>query len=265
MRLAEQLRQTSVVYALLLVFGLLLNTHANPIKDISIKPREEPVKLYEGTPRGKRTGINDGGPGGPALTDYPHDADIEAVYHPPSGPFVFFSGIGSSQAPYEFSQTLSPKGSILRDAFGEGKYVSRGRNPTRSKQWFGDFCDRISGIFTDKAVAKGDRVYFVGNFDGPVYECSVWSRIELPTLVKAGIKITLVDYTNFNNQKDYPIPIGLLGKRAPTEYCFDWLGDDEDPATPDVGPTLGAPYYAGYCGVHVTQVCIRCLTRALPR
>lgn len=71
----------------------------------------------------------------------------------------------------------------------------------------------------------------MGKFDGTVNDCSIWSRIELPTLLDGGIgQITLVDYTNFQNQKDYPqlsSPVkprdesDVFEKRA-QDYCFDW-------------------------------------------
>ena len=122
--------------------------------------------------------------------------------------------------------------------------------------------DRTSGYFADQAVAAGNPVYFVGKFNGEVNDCSIWSRIELPTLVAGGIQITLVDYTNFANQAPYPVPGGALGRRGAdsslvkrtNQYCADWQGDQEDPADPDSTPGVGLDYYPGNCGVHVVQV-----------
>lgn len=97
----------------------------------------------------------------------------------------------------------------------------------------------------------------MGKFDGTVNDCSIWSRIELPTLLDGGIgQITLIDYTNFQNRKDYPqlsSPVKPRDESA-QDYCFDWEGDREDPADPDSEPPIGLPYYPGSCGVHVQQV-----------
>lgn len=129
---------------------------------------------------------------------------------------------------------------------------------------FQNFLDRVSGVFADKAVEAGNTVYFVGQFDGTVLDCSIWKRIELQTLLDGGITIKLVDYSNFQNQKDYPgsnsiIPIiprdedSVLEKRG-TGYCFDWPGSGEDANDPDADPPVGIGYYPGNCGVHLQQV-----------
>ncbi|KAI4200168.1 MAG: hypothetical protein LQ350_004129 [Teloschistes chrysophthalmus] len=217
-----------------------------------------------GTPSGKQ------GAGGPDTSDYPPDKDLESDFVNPSGPFVFFSGIGDSQKPYEFANSLNNGAVILRGAFPKG-YVSRGgvtKKPLRSTQWLQDFFDRASGVFADKAVKAGKRVYFVGRFDdeNAIRPCSVWSRIELPTLAAAGVEITHVDYSNFEKKKSYAVPKDLdpapiitpreanggLVKRQ--DYCFDWQGDREDPADPDSDPQVGLGYYPGNCGVHLQQV-----------
>ena len=117
------------------------------------------------------------------------------------------------------------------------------------------------------AVAAGNPVYIVGQFDGTVLDCSIWKRIELSTLVAGNIHITLVDYSNFDKKRDYPgtTPIITIPPRSEgnaldelekreTEYCFDWPGTGEDPNDPDADSSAGIPYYPGNCGVHLTQV-----------
>ena len=251
----NKLFKLAIFNFIFIFLGLLLQVNASPVADTSVNTRDL-IKRYEGSPSGKLTDPNNGGNGGPDTSDYQSDSDIAAAYVAPSGAFIFFSGIGSSQAPYDFSQTLSPTGAILRAAFTKG-FVTRGK-PQRSQQWFQDFLDRTSGYFADQAVAAGNPVYFVGRFDAVVSDCSIWSRIELPTLVAGGIPITLVDYTNFANTKDYPIPSNLqpiiFKKRDDAKYCPDWIGDQEDPADPDSTPGTGIGYYPGNCGVHVKQV-----------
>lgn len=184
-----------------LVLGILLQAAlfqqsaiASPLTD-SVDNVRTLVKRYEGSPSGKI------GDGGPDTSDYPSDDDIRAAYIAPSGPSVFFSGIGDSQVPYNFAQSLNNGAVILRGAFPKG-YITQGK-PKRSIQWFQDFLDRVSGIFADNA--SGD-VYFVGKYDGSVDACRIWARIEYPTLLSNPNvnSITLVDYTNTANQK--PIP-----------------------------------------------------------
>ena len=249
---------------LTLFLGVLLSstffqstTIASPIAGTTSLETRDLVKRYSGTPSGKI------GDGGPDTSDYPSDKDIAAAYVAPSGPFVFFSGIEDSQAPYEFAQSTNNGAVILRGAFPKG-YITRGK-PQRSEQWFKDFLDRVSGFYADQAVKAGGTVYFVGRFDATVAGCSIWSRIELPTLTDGGIQIILVDYSNFANTRDYPVAIApiifrreenqALEKRA-QDYCFDWQGDREDPADPDSDPQVGLPYYPGNCGVHLQQVSI---------
>jgi len=227
---------------------------SSPIAGITSLEVRDLVKRYSGSPSGKI------GDGPPDTSDYPSDQDIANAYQAPSGPFVFFSGIGDSQKPFEFASSLNNGAVILRGAFPKG-YITKGK-PRKSEQWFQDFLDRVSGFYADQAVKAGGEVYFVGKFDGSVSTCSVWSRIELPTLTDGGIsKITLVDYSNFDNRKDYPLQIpnilpreenSVLQKRQ--DYCFDWQGDREDPADPDSDPQVGYDYYPGNCGVHLQQV-----------
>ena len=245
------LSKPALLTLLAFCLNIFLQVTTSPLAATSLEPQDL-VKRYEGTPAGRR------GPGGPDTSDYNTDAEIAAAFTAPSGPFVFFSGISDSQAPYQFAQSLDPAGAILRNAFTNG-FVTKGK-PRRSQQWFLDFLDRASGHFADQAVAANQPVYFVGKFNGDVDPCSIWLRIELPTLVAGGIAITLVDYTNFANQKAYPAPVidrrtqnGGLEKRA-QDYCFDWQGDREDPADPDSTPGVGLDYYPGWCVAHVVQV-----------
>ena len=253
----KRLSNVAVFSFIFFCLSFFLHTTASPLAETSLQDRDL-VKRYSGSPSGKLTDPDNGGDGGPDTSDYQSDDEIAAAYTAPSGALVFFSGIGSSQEPYNFAQTLSPAGAILRGAFPKG-FITRGK-PQRSAQWFQDFLDRTSGYFADQAVKAGNKVYFVGRFDAVVADCSIWSRIELPTLVAGGIPITLVDYTNFANQKDYPIPDNLLVgdggifKKRNSQYCHDWLGNEEDPADPDSTPGVGIGYYPGNCGVHVKQV-----------
>lgn len=201
---------------------------------------------------------------GPATSDYPSDDDIRAAFIAPAGAFVFFSGLPNpqtNQAPFKFSQTMQGA-TILRNAFPKS-YINRRfkPNPERSIEWYQNFLDRISGIYADKAVAAGGTVYFVGKYDGTVLDCSIWKRVELPTLLAGGISIKLVDYSNFANVKDYPALNSIVSRdvdraleERETGYCFDWPGDGDDANDPDADPTVGTPYYPGSCGMHLQQV-----------
>lgn len=243
------LSKPTLLTLLAFCLSIFLQVTASPLAVSSLEPQDL-VKRYKGTPSEKED------PGGPETSDYSTDAEIAAAFTAPSGSFVFFSGISNSQAPYGFAQTLSPRGVILRNTFPDG-FISRGK-PPRSKQWFQNFLDRASGFFADQAVAAGKPVYLVGKFDGDVNSCSIWVRIELPTLMAGGIPITLVDYTNFANQKPYQAPVmdrrTPKGGASPQDYCFDWEGDQEDPADPDSTPGVGLGYYPGACVAHVVQV-----------
>lgn len=137
------------------------------------------------------------GDGGPAESDYPNDDQIRGAFIPPAGPLVFFSGLPdpqNNQAPFEFTKTV-PGATILRGAFPKA-YITRKPQggPRRSLEWYQNFLDRASGVYTDKAVEKGETVFFVGTWDAQVRDCSIWNTIELPTLKAAGIPVTLVDY-----------------------------------------------------------------------
>lgn len=240
---------------------------ASPIAENSVQ-LQSLVKRYSGSPSPKQ------GTGGPDVSDYPTDDEIRAAFIPPTGPFIFFSGLPNpqtNQAPFDFSQTI-PGGTILRNAFPKSYINKRYKpNPQRSDEWYQNFLDRVSGIFADKAVEAGQDVYFVGKFDRTVLDCSIWKRIELPTLNDGGINIKLVDYSNFGNQEDYypPAPPGFIFRREDdnnalekrgTGVCFDWPGSGEDDNDPDSDAPIGIPYYPGACGVHIQQVSL-----ALPR
>ena len=231
-------------------------TLASPVTSLSTLPRTL-SKRYQGTP------APEDGDNGPAESDYPSDDEIRAALIIPSGSFVFFSGLPNpvtNQAPYQFSQTIDGA-QILRNAYPKS-YINRRYkpNPERSAEWYQNFLDRASGIYADAAVARGQTVYFVGQYDATVLDCSIWKRIELPTLIAGNIDITLVDYSNFGNQKPYPLVGALIpreeGSLVPrtTGYCFDWPGTGEDANDPDVDPPYGIPYYPGQCGVHLQQV-----------
>lgn len=235
---------------------------ASPVAATSDHGPHNLFKRYSGTPTGKEPEKNDGGD----TSDYPTDDEITAAFVPPAGAFVFFSKMGS-EVPYKYAtNTLGNGAVVLSGAYPKG-YVGRGKKPKRSQAWFLDFLDRISGLYADKAVAAGNRVYFVGVWDengNPVIaKCSIWNRIELPTLIAGSIPITFVDGSNVANTKDYPvpdppvfspiIPRELLEKRG-SGHCFDWEGDREDPADPDSDQPIGLDYYPGNCGVHLEQV-----------
>lgn len=233
---------------------------ASPVAENSVQVQSL-VKRYSGSPSPKQ------GDGGPDVSDYPSDDEIRAAFIAPSGPFIFFSGLPNpqtNQAPYDFSQTI-PGGTILRNAFPKSYINKRFKpGPQRSDQWYQNFLDRVSGIFADKAVEAGNEVYFVGKFDRTVLDCSIWKRIELPTLNDGGINIKLVDYSNFGNQEDYypPDPLGFIFRREEsntlekrgTGVCFDWPGSGEDENDPDSDAPVGIGYYPGACGVHIQQV-----------
>lgn len=251
------LSKPTLLTLLAVCLSIFLQAAASPLAVTSLEPHDL-VKRYLGTPSPKDGTGGPDGPGGPDTSPYNTDAEIAAAFTAPSGPFVFFSGISDSQAPYNFAQTLNPPGAILRKTFPDG-FVTLGK-PKRGKQWFLNFLDRLSGYFVDQAVAAGKPVYFVGKFNYDITPCSIWLRIELPTLMAAGIPITLVDYTNFANQQAYQASLintrtqnGSLEKRAPVA-CFDWQGDQEDPANPDSTPGVGLDYYPGWCVAHVIQV-----------
>lgn len=249
---------TLLLFALFQLIAFQSRALATPLAESSLSLQSLGKRYYNNDISPKD------GDTGPATSDYPTDDEIRAAFIPFQGPFVFFSGLPNpqtNQAPYQFSQTIVGA-SILRNAFPRS-YINRRYkpNPERSAEWYQNFIDRASGIYADMAVKKGDKVYFVGQWDGTVLDCSIWKRVELPTLLAGNIEITLVDYSEFSNQKPYPgtgendpsSGGGLRLNKRLTGYCFDWPGTGEDANDPDVDPPVGIPYYPGSCGVHLIQ------------
>ncbi|KAF2105788.1 hypothetical protein BDV96DRAFT_591868 [Lophiotrema nucula] len=241
------MRFTQALLGFLLPASILQGVLATPLPDV----HSGLAKRYSGTPTGKQ------GDGGPDDSDYPSDDDIRGAYIAPSGASVFWSQIGTSQAPYDFAQSIG--GVIVRGTYPKG-YTNQNK---RSSQWIQDFRDRFSAIYAEKASGE---VFFVAPFDNKIDACRIWSRMELPSLMDNSdvTKITLVDYTNFANKKTIweptSIPFSkreeainqLLSKRA-DQACNDWDGYGDDPADPDADPSVSIPYAPGWCGVHVTQ------------
>lgn len=187
-----------------------------------------------------------GGQSGPDTSNYPNDDEIKAAYITANGPTVFYSNIGAPDKAHEFATSIG--GRLLSDAF-PAKYIAYNG---RGKKWFQNFADRASGILADKASGE---VFFVGRWDLAVDSCRVWARVEYQSLLNNPdvTKITLVDYSNFDNKKDYPGLPNQKVKRG-NGYCFDWDGDREDPLGQPSDPGLDIGYYPGNCGVHVVQV-----------
>ena len=251
---------TLLLYALFQLIAFQSTALASPLAETSLSLPSLRERYYDKNIAPKE------GDGGPDESDYPNDDEIRAAFIPFQGPFVFFSGLPNPQTnskPYDFSQTVD--GTILRNAFPKSYINQRYKpNPVRSDQWYQNFLDRASGLYADMAVNQGKKVYFVGQWDGTVLDCSIWKRVELQTLLDGNIEITLVDYSNFENQKPFPgtdvddlISDGSTLKKRLTGYCFDWPGTGDDPNDPDADPPVGNPYYPGNCGVHLTQVSVQ--------
>lgn len=106
-------------------------------------------------------------------------------------------------------------------------------------------------------------------------DCSIWKRIELPTLEAAGINIKLIDYSNFANEEDYfppPPPLTIFHREESTElekrgtgYCYDWPGSGEDDNDPDSDGPIGIRYYPGSCSVHIQQASPQASSQELMR
>ena len=176
-------------------------TLASPVAKASIASLE---KRYSTANLAGRQGTKSG----PATSDYPSDTEIKAAFIPQKGPYVFFSGLpnpANNPDPAKFAKTVDGA-VVLIDAFPKSYTERRYNNVERSEEWYQNFLDRISGIWADMAVKEGKAVYFVGKSDAIFRKCSVWNRVELPTLKSSNIKITLVDHTNFKNQKDFLYP-----------------------------------------------------------
>lgn len=188
------------------------------------------------------------GNAGPDTSNYPTDDEIKAAYITANGPTVFYSGIGPPGPAVNFAESVG--GRVLSQSFPDDyiKYQNRG------KKWYQNFIDRASGIFADKASGE---VFFVSVYNNKIDLCRVWARVEYSSLLDNPqvTKITLVDYTNFQNQKRYPgLPQQNSKVKRSNGYCFDWEGDAEDPIGPPTDPQLDIGYYPGNCGVHVVQV-----------
>ena len=250
---------TLLLFALFQFIAFQSTALASPLAENSISLPSLDKRYYDKKIAGKE------GDTGPATSDYPTDDEIRAAFVAPSGPYVFFSGLPNpttNQKPYEFSQTIDGA-TILRNTFPKSYINQQWKpNPKRSDEWYQNFLDRASGIYADMAVKNGKKVYFVGLWNADVLPCSIWSRVEMQTLVDGNIEIELVDYSNFDNKKQYPgtdtiDPFSASGdkiKKRETGYCFDWPGDGDDANDPDADPPVGTPYYPGNCGVHLTQV-----------
>lgn len=182
------------------------------------------------------------GTAGPDKSDYPSDSEIEEACNPEAGKaFVFYSNADSSLA-HRFAQENN--GLIVRQTFPKhyvGKKPKGGKK--RSDEWYQDFCDRFSGVFADKA--KG-TVYLVTDLDAGTRDCSVWERIEKPTLVAnaAVTDIVAVSSADFNKREtiwsrtgkrdNAGLALRALKKQASgKKFCFNWEGCGEDPNDPD--------------------------------
>lgn len=187
-----------------------------------------------------------GSQNGQDTSPYPDDKQIKADYISARAPTVFYSNIGAPDKAHEFAASIG--GRLLSDAFPPGYIAYNGRG----KKWYENFADRASGFLADKASGE---VFFVGRWDLAVDNCRIWARVEYQSLLDNPdvTKITLVDYSNFDNKKDYPGLPNQKVKRG-NRYCFDWDGDREDPLGQPSDPGLDIGYYPGNCGVHVVQV-----------
>ena len=173
------------VFSFLLTFLLYQQfTLASPVSETSlVKTPQALAKRYKGAPSGKI------GAGGPDISDYPDDDEIRNAFIQANVPLVFFSQLEDSIPASDFAESIG--GVICRGAYPESFTTKNGR----SDQWYLDFCDRFSGIFSEKA--SGD-VYVVSLWSGEIDACRVRSRIEYPSLqVNPDVtSITLVDYTD---------------------------------------------------------------------
>ena len=196
---------------------------------------------------GKRfTGQTSGkiGTTGPNNSDYPSDSEIEQACNPEAGKaFVFYSNADSNLA-HQFAQQNN--GLIVRQTFPK-RYVGK-KSPQgggkRSDEWYQDFCDRFSGVYSDKARGT---VYLVTDLDAGTRDCSVWERIEKPTLMAntAVTDIVAVSSADFNRRNtiwsqttrkrdNAGLALRALKKQASgKKFCFNWDGCGEDPSDPD--------------------------------
>ena len=193
---------------------------------------------------GKRfTGQTSGkiGTTGPGESDYPSDSEIERACVPEADKaFVFYSNADSNKA-HEFAKQNN--GLIVRQTFPKRFVGKKQDGKKRSDEWYQDFCDRFSGVFADKA--KG-TVYLVTDLDAGTRDCSVWERVEKPTLLenKAVTDIVAVSSADFNKREtiwsrtqkrdNAGLALRALKKQASGQkFCFNWDGCGEDPTDPD--------------------------------
>lgn len=132
----------------------------------------------------------------PAKSDYPTDDEIELAFKG-IGPdqSVMFSEIGASKAATDFAHMHN--GKVYDDLFP----VDYTKRNGRSKNWHGDFIDRICRLFASYSIGK---VYLISKFpEGPCSTRSVWYRIEFPALKANPVveSVILVNYENFQQQK----------------------------------------------------------------
>lgn len=170
-------------------------------------PRKQPTQdtlpelresFFSNTPYETTTvsGIIDSSLEEPAKSDYPTDDEIELVFKG-IGPdqSVMFSEIGASKAATDFAHMHN--GKVYDDLFP----VDYTKRNGRSKNWHGDFIDRICRLFANYSIGK---VYLISKFpDGPCSTRSVWYRIEFPALKANPVveSVILVNYENFQQQK----------------------------------------------------------------
>lgn len=142
------------------------------------------------------SGIIDSSPKEPAKSDYPTDDEIGLAFKGiGSDQSIMFSEIGASKAATDFAHMHN--GKIYEDLFP----VDYTKRNGRSKNWHGDFIDRICRLFAGYSIGK---VYLISKFpDGPCSTRSVWYRIEFPALKANPVveSVILVNYENFQQQE----------------------------------------------------------------
>lgn len=142
------------------------------------------------------SGIIDSSPKEPAKSDYPTDDEIGLAFKGiGSDQSIMFSEIGASKAATDFAHMHN--GKVYEDLFP----VDYTKRNGRSKNWHGDFIDRICRLFAGYSIGK---VYLISKFpDGPCSTRSVWYRIEFPTLKANPVveSVILVNYENFQQQE----------------------------------------------------------------
>ena len=114
-----------------------------------------------------------------------------------------YTETGSLYYPRAFAESFTPPKIIYLDAWPYG-YLDINR---RSLRWLRDFEERVSEIFS---LACSGTVFLVSKFPGgPEYDCSLWSMIEWPALIRNPnvVKIILVNYLDFTQQREiWPNP-----------------------------------------------------------